>query len=785
MDYLMRYAKPADTWSDALPLGNGRLGAMVYGHTRVDRVQLNEDSLWYGKAMDRNNPRLREALPRIQRHVFAGEIREAEDLIQRYMLGTPYSMRHYESLGELDIGVNTLSPFNAGWAPNSEGAQDYSQQLDLARGVHTMAWQQDGVRYHRTMFVSHPDQVLCIHYHSQKQGALQLSARLDRALIFEGMVPDARRPGKMIRAGGWGSMFLDTNHTLDARTLTAGGNAGGTLFAIALGMETDGTVTDPYTQLHVEQAGDVYLYLAASTDNRDTNPQEVALKRVNDARQKGFDALLKAHAADFEPLMRACTLELPDHGQEAPLPERVQRLRDGQNDAGLAALYFAYGRYLMAAGGREGSAALNLQGIWCKEFAPMWDSKYTTNINVQMNYWPAEVCNLSRTHESLFSLIETVCRRGCETARVMYGMRGSVCHHNTDYYGDCAPQDQYMASTGWTTGGAWLAMHLWEHFLFTQDLDFLRAWRPVMRDFAIFFVDFLVDDGEGHLVTCPSLSPENRYILPDGYDTPICAGPAMDNQILRDLFQACITADELLDQKDSWTAAFAHARALLPEDRVGSLGQLLEWREELPEKMPGMSHISHLYGSYPSAQMNWQKTPQLMEAARKTLELREQNNTDGGGWPLAWRACQYARLLDGAKVGEAVDRMITRSTDSFLNGRRVFQIDGNLGMTAGIAEALLQSHDGLIRLLPALPPQWPEGTAKGLVARGNTVVDLTWNSSQLRSVTLRPRADCTLRIVSPAPFTKAKEDGREIPVRMEQGALVLQAAAGKEYALCT
>ena len=415
----------------------------------------------------------------------------------------------------------------------------------------------------------------------------------------------------------------------------------------------------------------------------------------------------------------------------------------------------------------------------------MWDSKYTTNINVQMNYWPAEVCNLSRTHESLFSLIETVCRRGCETARVMYGMRGSVCHHNTDYYGDCAPQDQYMASTGWTTGGAWLAMHLWEHFLFTQDLDFLRAWRPVMRDFAIFFVDFLVDDGEGHLVTCPSLSPENRYILPDGYDTPICAGPAMDNQILRDLFQACITADELLDQKDSWTAAFAHARALLPEDRVGSLGQLLEWREELPEKMPGMSHISHLYGSYPSAQMNWQKTPQLMEAARKTLELREQNNTDGGGWPLAWRACQYARLLDGAKVGEAVDRMITRSTDSFLNGRRVFQIDGNLGMTAGIAEALLQSHDGLIRLLPALPPQWPEGTAKGLVARGNTVVDLTWNSSQLRSVTLRPRADCTLRIVSPAPFTKAKEDGREIPVRMEQGALVLQAAAGKEYALCT
>ena len=781
MEQKMWYDRPAEAWCDALPLGNGRLGAMVYGHTRVERIQLNEDSLWYGKAMDRDNPRLKDALPRIRRHVFSGEIREAEDLIQRYMLGAPYSMRHYESLGELDIGVNCLSPFSAGWAPNSEGASEYRRELDLHRGVHRLSWTDGEVRYTCECFISHPDHVLCIRYRADRPGALQINVRYDRGYIFEGMVPDPRRPGHMIRAGGWGSMFLDTNHTVDPLTLAAGGNAGGTVFGLALAMDSDGDVSDAYTQLYTEKASCVCLYLAAATDNREPDPGAWALQKVRAARGLGFSELEARHTADFKPRMESCVLSLRDAG-DGPVQERLAAVKSGLSDPGLAALYFAFGRYLMLSGGRADSAALNLQGIWCKEFAPMWDSKYTTNINVQMNYWPAEICGLSETHESLFSLIAAVCERGKKTARVMYGARGSVCHHNTDFYGDTAPQDQYMASTSWTAGGAWMAMHLWEHYLFTGDLEFLRKWRPVMREFAVFFVDFLTDDGTGRLVTCPSLSPENRYILPDGYDSPICAGPAMDIQILRDLFTACIRADELLDVEDGWTEEFRAVLPRLPEDRVGSRGQLLEWQEELPEKMPGMSHISHLYASYPSSQINWKDTPELMEAVRRSIELRVEAGADGGGWPLAWRMCQYARLLDGPSVGLAADRMLAGAADSFLNGRRIFQIDGNLGAVAGMAEALLQSHTGLVHLLPALPPAWKDGSVSGLQARGGIRVDMSWRNGRLAEAVLHPALDGEIEVRADNAAGVCL-DGKPVPAERTEWGWRFRARAGEAYAL--
>ncbi len=781
MDRRMTYCRPADQWVNALPLGNGRLGAMIYGHTAVDRIQLNEDSLWSGRAMDRNNPHLKEALPRIRQCVFDGDIRQAEDLIQRYMVGAPTSMRHYESLGELDIGVNRLSPFNGGWAPNSDGAACYRQELDLMRGVHTLVWEEDGVRYTRQVFISHPDQVLCMRLTASVPERLTVSARIDRCHIFEGMVPDPRRPGEMIRAGGWGSMFLDENHTLDANTLMVSGNAAGVRFGMALCMDSDGVTDDPYTQLHTGRATTVCLYLAAATDNREQNPVAISLERVRAARKRGFDALLRRHEEDFLSRMARCTLDLGP-AVDLPVEERIARLARGEHDPDLVSLYFTFGRYLLVSGGRADAAALNLQGIWCREFAPMWDSKYTVNINLQMNYWPAEVCNLSEMHQSLFSLIRRVCERGKETARVMYGMRGSVCHHNTDFYGDCAPQDQYMASTSWPLGGAWLAMHLWEHYLFTLDLDFLREWQPVMRAFALFFADFLTEDGKGHMVTCPSLSPENRYILPDGYDSPICAGPAMDNQLLRDLFGACIEADRLLGLADDLTAEFIRLRALLPGDGVGSQGQLLEWQEELPEKMPGMGHISHLYASFPSSQINWKDTPDLMRAVDKSIRLRVENGADPGAWPLAWRACQYARLLDGDRVGRAAEQMIAQATDSLLNGREIFQLDGNFGMTAAIAEALLQSHTGLIHLLPALPPLWPQGHVRGLVARGGVLVDIDWKDGRLTRAELRPTLDGEICLRVPCEV-RVTSGGQAVACGMGEYGPRFSARAGERYIL--
>lgn len=750
-EYILRYDRAADRWGDALPLGNGRLGAMAYGHTNIERLQLNEDSLWYGDFIDRNNPKLKEALPEIRRLVFSKQIPQAEDLIQRYMIGAPSSMRHYEMMGELDIAVNELSPFNMGWVPNSYGAEEYKNELDLMRGVQTVRWAKDGVHYTREVFISHPDHVLCVRVRSDKPGAITLNAQFDRCVIHDSFREDDRRPGKFVRGGDWGGMFLDENHTRDAATLVGRGNAGGTGFAMAVCMQSDGSIDDPYTQLYTSGATCVCLYLGAATKNREQDPVAAALSAAKAAEQKGFDELLRAHIADFEPLMRRCELYLGADDQR-PTDLHIEEAREKGSDPYLAALYFMFGRYLMVAGGRADSTALNLQGIWCKDFVPAWDSKFTTNINVQMNYWPAEVCNLSELHESLFDLIRRVCERGKETARVMYGMRGSVCHHNTDYYGDCAPQDTYMASTSWPTGGAWMALHLWDHYQFTLDLDFLREWRPIMREFALFFLDFLTPDENGHLVTCPSVSPENRYILPDGYDSPICAGPAMDNQILRELFGACIESDRLLGINDPLTPEFAAAMEKLPTDQIGSKGQLLEWQEEYPEMMPGMGHISHLFGVYPGVQINWRDTPELLKAAGKSLDLRIENGAGRGGWPLAWYICQYARQLDAEKTGASIEKMVVSSkTRNFFNGLRIFQIDGNLGATAGIAEALLQSHTGIVHLLPALPKAWRTGEVTGLVARGRLCVDMKWNDGKLSTAKFTAGADETIEVRTDCP----------------------------------
>lgn len=781
-NFHLRYSSPADAWRDAVPLGNGRLGAMVYGHTDIERIQLNDDSLWYGKFIDRNNPSLKDKLPEIRRLILKGEIRRAEELIMKYMAGTPAGMRHYTLLGELNIALNQHLPFTMGWLPNSESAEQYDLDLDLMSGVLNVKHISSGITYHRSMFISHPAQVMCIRYTSDSPKAINMDIILNRIGISEATTMDPRRPGRRVSAGGWPAPRVDSIRNIDERTMLMRGNDAGVEFAAAVRVVCDGEIENPVSQLVTKECSEVILYLASATSNRVKDPVADVIQRLDAAEKRGFDALRVEHIRDFTSLMNRCVLQLGSNLSEKYTDQRIAAVRAGKNDPGLAALYFQLGRYLIVSGGREGSSALNLQGIWNHQFTPMWDSKYTININLQMNYWPVEVTNLSELHMPLMELLEKMHERGRDTAQVMYGMRGMVCHHNTDFYGDCAPQDWYMAAMPWITGSAWLGLHVWEHYLYTKDVNILKRMYPVLRDMVLFYQDFLIEV-DGKLVTCPSVSPENRYVLPDGYDTPICVGPTMDNQILREFFTTCIKIQELLGVDQELSAALAEMIPRLPENKIGSKGQLLEWDQEYPELTPGHSHLSHLFACHPGWSINWRDTPDLMQAVRKSLEIRAAHGGAEGGWPLAWHINMYARLLDGEQTDKCIREMLARSAArNLLNARGVFQIDGNLGAAAGIAECLLQSHLAL-HFLPALPATWQNGSVTGLRARGARTVDLRWESGNLIEAIVRPDFDGEIEVVGkPLKVTCGTV---EIPVQITDIGFSFYGESGKSYRLTT
>lgn len=781
--HVMRYQSPAEIWDDALPLGNGKLGAMVYGRTDIERIPLNDDSLWYGTYADRNNPALREKLPEIRRLMLAGRIPEAEELMMQYMVGVPSCQRRYTPLGELDIALNQRLPFIMGGRPASEPPEAYDMRLNLDEGLLSVAHTQNGVKYLREMFVSEPAQVMCVRVTTETPGAINLDAKLDRITMADSVVQDDRRPGLKAAGGGWNAPSADVIRSVDDQTFFMQGHDAQVKFTAAFRMESDGEIINPVSQLGARNASEVVIYLASSTSNRSQEPDKDVFARLDAAQKKGYEALKREHVADFSALMDRCDLWL---GEEADLPTDLQlkRVREGGEDGALAALYFQYGRYLIASGSRRGSAPLNLQGIWNAEYIPMWDSKFTININLQMNYWLSETGNLSDLHEPFMDLLETMHERGKETARAMYGMRGMACHHNTDFYGDCAPQDKYMASTTWVVGGAWMAMHVWEHYLFTRDVSVLRRMYPIFKDLALFYEDFLMEV-DGKLVTCPSVSPENRYILPDGYDTPVCIAPAMDNQILREFFSACIKTIEILKVDQEYAKTLEDMIAKLPGDQIGSKGQLLEWDKEYPELTPGMGHVSHLYAAYPGSSINWRETPELLTAVGKSLELRtlhqKAQGQGRGGWPLAWYINLYARMLDGKLTDDAIREMLTHSaTRSFLNARKVFQIDGNLGAAAGIAECLLQSHVGL-HFLPALPESWKNGSLRGFCARGGHEVDLAWEEGRLKEAVVKPRFDGPIEVVGDVLHITCADEA--VSSRKTQHGFAFDARADCKYVL--
>lgn len=756
--YRLWYKRPAANWDEALPIGNGRLGGMIYGHLVSEHIQLNEDSIWYGDPVDRNNPDALKNLNKIRNLLFDGKIEEAENLAVLAFSGVPESQRPYQTMGDLFLHFDM----------SESSAENYTRELDIENAVVSVSFQAAGINYTRRYFSSAPDQVIVIHMSADKDKAINFTANLRR------------------------SRFLDTTRAVGNNTIgmyvSCGADKGVRFCTMLRAISKGGSVYTIGENLVVEGADSVTLLLSAATSFYHEDYEAQCINYLDSAEAKGYDRLYADHTADYSELFNRVSLninnsELPNEPDGLDTAERLARLQSGEEDTGLIGLYFQFGRYLLASCSRPGTLPATLQGIWNKDFLPPWDSKYTININTEMNYWPAESCNLPECHQPLFDHIERMLEPGRRTAQVMYGCRGFVAHHNTDIWGDTAPQDIYVPATYWPMGAAWLCLHLWEHYEYGLDQEFLRRAYPIMKEASEFFLDFLVEDDEGRLVTCPSVSPENTYILEDGTEGRLCAGPSMDSQILYTLFSGCIEAAKILDVDYAFAKELEAARSRLPEPKIGRLGQIQEWSRDYEEAEPGHRHMSHLFGLHPGNMFTVRKTPELAMAAKKTLERRLAHGGGHTGWSRAWIINMWARLKDGEKAYENLNELLRKSTQiNMLDSHPPFQIDGNFGGTAGVAEMLLQSHDGGLEFIPAVPSCWKNGMVKGLRARGGFTVDFEWRDGEFTKGSIHSGSGGTCRIISGKMY-KVSCNGEKINTTIEDSGFSFKTLAGKTYDL--
>jgi len=777
-DLKLWYRQPAETWQGALPVGNGRLGAMVMGGMAEERIQLNEETLWTGGPYDPSREGGAEALPEIRRRLFDGEFEQAHDLFGRTMMGIPYEQMKYQSLGDLRLSF-----------PGHEEATDYRRELDLDAAVARVTYRVGDVTFLREVFSSPVDQVLVV----------RLTADRPRQLSFTAQLHGTRNPAH----SNYGTDYFQMDGLPPDGLVVTGKNSDFlgipgrlTYQAEAHAHAEGGTVSVDYRTLRVEGADTVTLFLAAATSfvdykQVDGDPAARVAAVLSAVRDKPYPRLLADHLDAHRALFRRVSLDL-GRAPDRPIDERLQALAE-QPDPHLAALYYQFGRYLLISSSRPGTQPANLQGIWNEDANPWWDSKYTVNINLPMNYWPAEAGNLPETVRPLLQLVREVAVTGQEVARKHYGARGWVLHQNTDLWRAAAPMDGPSWGT-WPVGGAWLTLHLWDHFRYAPDEAYLRDVYPLLKGAVTFFLDTLVEHPDyGWLVTAPSNSPENFPAWSGNgrffdevtglylFARTIAIGPTMDMQILRALFGAFADASERLGEDAPLRAEALDYQARLAPLKIGRHGQVQEWIEDWEDLEPEHRHLSHLWGLFPGEEITPETTPAYAAAARVTLERR---GTGGCGWSYAWKTALWARLYDSERALHEFNAHLTQSSTPNLFSRcgRALQVDGTFGATAGLAEMLLQSHGGRLHFLPALPDLWPDGHVTGLRARGGFEVDLRWSDGRLDEATLRSNAGTPCRIRTDTPLS-VTSNSRAVPVTFTDGLLAFDTQPGTTYAL--